>query len=114
YGIGIMTFKLNVIALSQFRASLTTAQKIGFDAGVACHVGMTSREPIPEASPAQQLGYYITEGLKGSTNAAMKKAILRVLAKNNETKSGAAAVVKEVTAEKGWWAKIVQWFEDNF
>jgi len=106
FGVGAMHYKQTPAALAALRKSLTPSLQLGFDAGVAAHIGMATRKPPPGGgSNLQLLGYYITEGLRGSTNKTQKAAILKLLA-STEAKSGVAVVVK---ADKSWWEKVKDW-----
>jgi len=110
YGVGAMSFKQNEASLYTIRKNLSSSQQLGFDAGVAAHIGMTTRSaPVKGGTPLQLLGYYITEGLRGSTNATQKKKIISILARIPEAKSGVKIIVKDVQAEQGWWSKLKDW-----
>lgn len=116
YGVGAMRYKQTPAALSTLRKSLAAKYRLGFDAGVAAHIGMTSRKAPPGGgSPLQLLGYYITEGLRGSS-ARGKKRILQILASIPESRSGVRVVARDVvkqrrvtTTKKNWWDKLVDW-----
>lgn len=102
-GIGAMSMKQTEASLSTIRKVLTTSEKVGFDAGVAAYIGNTSVESV-EGTAAQNLGYYIAEGLKGNENQAHKVAVLKAIAYNPEAASGVNVVVN-----KSWWEKFVEW-----
>lgn len=102
-GLGAMSTKQTEASLSAIRKALSARRQIGFDAGVAAYIGNTSVESV-EGTAAQNLGYYIAEGLKGNENQAHKVAVLKAIAYNPEAASGVAAVVN-----KSWWEKFVEW-----
>ena len=101
--IGAMSAKQTEASLSTIRKVLTKSEKVGFDAGVAAYIGNTSVESI-EGTPAENLGYYIAEGLKGNENQGQKVAVLKAIAYNPDARMGIAAVVNQ-----SWWQKFVEW-----
>ncbi len=107
-GTGLLAQPLKPIQLAAVRARLSPPQRRGFDTALAVRVGMSTK-PAPKAmAPAQQLGFYTAQGIKGA-GTKNKVAILKTVAKSPVVRSGAeAAVIAQGKVNSPWWRRFLE------
>lgn len=109
YSVGVAVMqhtKPQPFHIAAIRARMNPQQKTGFDMALAARIGM-AKKPAPRGlTPAQQLGYYTTRGVIGSSKAP---AIIKAVESNPEVKSGLKVAVIE---KPGLWGRIKKWVSD--
>ena len=117
-GLATMAHKQNPTSLkavlNRVKKSFGKTAVVGFYLAVAFHIGLSSREPLPEGSAYQQFGYYVAEGLRSDESIRRKKSILAILAKIDESRTGVAAIIQENEDEMGWWERFMNWLSTPF
>lgn len=106
YQLAIGTFDHNTqpTALDAIRATLTGNGLLGFNIGMAVHVGMALHTAPIGMAPREQFGYFAVYGMQTATNQ-QKTDMLGIVSHDNSARVGVNAAIAELGAT-GWWPKI--------
>lgn len=108
-GAGLMTDAgLTSEKILQARSKLTGLQRLGFDSAISTQSGMATARAPASLSAQAKAGYYITQGMQGSTNA-MKRGMLKQISRNAQARIGVEHAAKEI-ASKSLWIHIKEYF----
>lgn len=109
-GIGLMRHSgVTQPAVSYLRDKLTPRGKVSFDSALAVHIGAVSNPRIT-AGTRHKVGFYAVAGsLVADPN--QRAGIVKLLSKNPEAKSGAAAAVKAIRRRRSLWRRIIEWLK---
>jgi hypothetical protein len=110
-GLGLMGHRgVSRGVINAVRAQTKGAEKRGFDMALAAQVGMTSKRKAPKLlTPKEKAGYYITRGMAGA-RPTQKVGMMKALASDFESKSGATVAVQQfLDQRRPWYKKVWGW-----
>lgn len=102
--IGTFSHDTSPTAVDALRKAQTPKALLGFNIGMAVHVGQSLHPAPAKMAPREKFGYYAVYGMQTATNA-QKQAMLALVAHDNSARVGVNAAVKEI--KTGWWPKVV-------
>lgn len=102
--IGTFSHDTTTTAVDALRKAQTAKGLLGFNIGMAVHVGQALHPAPSKMAPREKFGYYAAYGMQTAT-AAQKTAMLALVAHDNSARVGVNAAVKEI--KTGWWPKVV-------
>lgn len=97
---GLMKGAVNPTLVLAARSKLTPTQKKGFDSSAALHIGrMRHHGKAVANSPKRAAAHLITMGIAGA-DVNQKVGLVKELAKNPETKEGAADAIRHIASSR--------------
>lgn len=83
--------------------------RVSYDAALAMQIGAASSPAfLAKVSNARKVGYYAVAGSLSGT-PAMRRALVKLMAKNAEGRAGAATAVKVIRRHRSLWRRLVAW-----
>ena len=107
---GICQSQTPLYDIVKLRDTLSDADKMGYDMGLASHIGMVTHPSITTLSPSARAGHVITVGMQGMGVASNKQAIMKAIVKNPNSAIGAAYGIHEIAqAREEWYIRLLHY-----
>jgi hypothetical protein len=106
--LGLLSHVVKPIDVIAIRSNLNDKAKVGFDKGVAVHVGAVFTVPPRKIETPEQLyAYWTSKGLINASESLDRALMSKFSA---PARTYAVAVAKnETVAAKSWWNKVLAW-----
>lgn len=107
YEMAIGTFDHDTppVAIDAIRKKLNPPGLLGFNIGMAVHLGQSLHPAPAKMAPREQFGYYAVYGMQTAMNT-QKTAMLTAVGHDNSARVGANKAIGEI--KTGWWPRFVR------